>query len=90
VRGTILDLGPAELAIVQTLGHKTNTRAAPGDKIDAIHPLDAEDVDSPREWICHHRLAHEYGKAFGSFAEVDGLGCHEAADGAVSSTIAGS
>jgi hypothetical protein len=47
VKSAILDLGPAELAMLQALGHQTDTRAVTEDEFDPTHPLGAEHVDSP-------------------------------------------
>src|SRR5688572_1179530 len=80
MESSILHLGPAELAILQSLGDQNHSGAIPEHQLDAIGALGAEDINSPGERIGSHGVAHEGGQSVSPFAEVDGLGGHENTD----------
>ncbi len=82
VHGTVLNLWPAELTVLQPLGHQYHAGAVPEYQLDPIGALGPEDVDRPRERIGAHRLADQVCQPLGTFAEVDGLGRHHHSDGA--------
>src|SRR3954447_2124551 len=72
----VLDLGPAELALFQPLGHENHARAIPEDQLDPVSSFGPEHVNCARERVGAHRLTHERRKTVCSFAEVDRPGRH--------------
>src|SRR3984957_4023780 len=76
----ILDLRPAELAILEPLGEQANARSIPENQLHPIRSLGPENVDSARERIRPHVLAHQRRQPFRSFAEVDRLCRHHNPD----------
>src|SRR3954468_3580547 len=69
--GPVLDLRPAELTLLQPLGHENHARAVPEDKLDPVSAFGPEHVNRARERVGAHRLTHERRQAIGPFAEVD-------------------
>jgi hypothetical protein len=65
------DLGPAELAVLQSLGEEAHARAVPEDQLDAISPLRAKDINRAVEGIALHRLTHQRRETLRPLAEVD-------------------
>src|SRR4051812_33453504 len=76
----VLDLGPAELALFQSLGDENYARAVPEDQLDPVSSFGPEHVNRARERVGAHRLTHESRETVCPFAEVDRLGRHHDAD----------
>src|SRR4051812_20494454 len=76
----VLDLGPAELALFQPLGHENHARSIPEDQLDPVGSFGPEHVNGTRERVRAHRLTHERRQAIHAFAEVDRPGRHHDAD----------
>src|SRR3954452_1109248 len=70
----VLDLGPAELALFQPLGHENHARAIPEHELDPVSALGPEYVNRARERVGGHRLPHESRETVCPFAEIDRLG----------------
>src|SRR3954452_262992 len=67
----VLDLGPAELALFQPLGHENHTRTIPEHELDPVSAFGPEHVNGARERVGAHRLTHKRRQAIHAFAEVD-------------------
>src|SRR3954471_20715236 len=76
----VLDLGPAELTLLQPLGHENHARAVPEDQLDPVSSFGPEHIDRARERVGAHRLPHESRETVCPFAEVDRPGRHHDAD----------
>src|SRR3954449_10387105 len=72
----VLDLGPAELALFQSLGDENDARAVPEDQLDPVSSFGPEHIDRARERVGAHRLTHESRETVCPFAEVDRPGRH--------------
>src|SRR3954467_7636444 len=72
----VLDLGPAELALFQSLGDENDARAVPEDQLDPVSSFGPEHIDRARERVDAHRLTHESRETVCPFAEVDRPGRH--------------
>lgn len=59
---------------------RAHAGAVPIDQLHPVRTLGSEDIDRTRERIGLHRLAHQRGQTFCSFAEVDRLRCHQHPD----------
>src|SRR3954451_3676818 len=66
----VLDLGPAELALFQPLGHENHPRAIPEHELVPVGAFSPEHVNRARERVGAHRLTHKRREAIGPFAEV--------------------
>src|SRR3954470_9581244 len=76
----VLDLGPAELALFQSLGDENYARAVPEDQLDPVSSFGPEHIDRARERVGAHRLPHESRETVCPFAEVHRLGRHHDAN----------
>src|ERR1700687_5992075 len=76
----VLDLWPAEDAVLQPLCEQAQTRAIPEDQLDPVRTLGPEHVDRPAERIRCHGLAHQRRQSLRSLAEVDRSGSHHHPD----------
>jgi hypothetical protein len=72
----MLDLRPAELAVLEPLGEQAHARSVPEYQLHPVRAFGAEDVDRPVERIGPHDLAHQSRQAFSPFEEIDGLHRH--------------
>src|SRR5215204_1454006 len=59
--------------MLQPLPQQHQPGPVPGQDLQAVRPLRAEDEDRAREWIVPELLLHQRGDAVGAFAEVHGL-----------------
>src|SRR3954463_5398111 len=75
--GPVLDLGPAELALFQPLGHENHARAIPEHEFDPVGAFGPEHVNGARERVGAHRLTHESRQAIHPLAEVDRARRHQ-------------
>src|SRR3954462_7008123 len=73
----VLDLGPAELALFQPLGHENHTRTIPEHELDPVSAFGPEHVNGARERVGAHRLTHERRQTIHPLAEVDRPGRHQ-------------
>src|SRR6185437_13432953 len=46
-----LNAGPLEPSLLELLGHETEARAVPPNKLDPVSPLGAKNIDHARKWI---------------------------------------
>ena len=77
---TVLNLRPAEDSILEPLGEQAQTRSVPEHQLDPIRPLGPEHIDSSREGIGPHALAHQGRKPFHPLTEVYRFGRHHHPD----------
>src|SRR5215472_7609011 len=73
----ITDRRPAEGAVLEPFPEQHQPGPVPGQDLQTIRSLRAEDVDRPRERIMLELLAHQRSEAIGSAAEVHRLGSHQ-------------
>src|SRR5262245_4465954 len=68
---------PAEGAVLEPLPEQHQPGPIPGQNLQTISPLRAEDVDRPRKRIVLELLAHQCSETVGPAAEVHRLGGHQ-------------